>query len=148
MEYWQYAALSAAFCLPVLWIWNAIRKARLRKDRDFTRRLETVLHPKETVKVICPEKTGRWVLTNERLLLEQGELFFAIPFRKIKKVSGVDGNGKSTVAATKMAVLTVKADEEYCLHRRSSDFPDMVKGIRAGCNRCKPRKKKPKKADK
>ena len=33
-----------------------------------------MLRPKETVKIICPEKTGRWVLTNERLLLEQGEL--------------------------------------------------------------------------
>ncbi len=119
-----------------------IRKFRLRKERDFTRRIETLLLPKEEIKTVCSGKSGRWILTNKRLILEAGEGFTAFPFQKIKKVSGVDETGKTTVAAGKMAVLTVKTDDrEFTLHRKNGDFTDFVKGLKAGVSRTKPKKK-------
>ncbi len=143
MNGWQYfllAALAAGFVL--LMFYAALRKRRFRKERDFTRRLETLLHPKEEIKVICPGKPGRWILTNQRLILEAGEGFTAFPFAKIKKVSGEDDNGKTTVAAGKMAVLIVKtADQDFTLRRGDENFTELVKGLKAGVSRTKPKKK-------
>ena len=112
---------------------SALAVAKLRKQRDFTRRLETLLQPKETVRVICPGAKGRWILTNKRLILECGTRFDAFPFQKIQKVSGQDETGKATVAAGKMQLLTVKAGEkELTLGRRNEDFTVLVKGLKAG----------------
>lgn len=145
LENWQYGALAAAALLLGLLLLRAGRTAKRLRDRDFTRRLETVLKPRETVKTVCPEKGGRWVLTSERLLLEQGDAFFAIPFGRVKKVTGVDETGKATVAAAKMAVLTVHAEEEHVLHRSGEDFTDLVKGLKAGVSRERRKSAKPKK---
>lgn len=142
---WQYLLLGAILLLIfLLWIVSKIKKFRLRKERDFTRRLETLLLPKETVSAICPGPHGRWVLTNKRLIMEAGEGFTAFPFSKIKKVSGADETGKATVAAAKMAVLTVKtADQEFTLSRtRKGDFTGLVKGLKAGISREKSKQKK------
>lgn len=145
LENWQYGALAAAALVLSLMLVHAVRKARRLRDRDFTRRLETVLKPRETVKTVCPEKGGRWVLTSERLLLEQGDTFFAIPFGRVRKVTGVDETGKATVAAAKMAVLTVHAEEAHVLHRSGEDFTDLVKGLKAGVSRERRKNARPKK---
>ena len=65
----QLGILAAAALVLLLAVRSSLRARRERKQRDFTRTLETVLLPKETVKVICPQKKGRWILTNKRLLL-------------------------------------------------------------------------------
>lgn len=141
---WQYYALGGLLVvLLLLWIVSKVRQYRLRRERDFTRRLETLLLPKETIKVICPGPQGKWVLTNKRLILEAGEGFAAFPFSKIKKVSGVDSTGKSTVAAGKMARVTVTAyDQMYTLPRRKGSFTELVKGLKASVNREKNKQKK------
>lgn len=142
---WQYLLLGTIlFLIILLWIVSKIKKCRLRKERDFTRRLETLLLPKETVSAVCPGPHGRWVLTNKRLIMEAGEGFSAFPFSKIKKVSGVDKAGKATVAAAKMAVVTVKtAEQEFTLPcSRKGDFTGLVKGLRAGVSREKSKQKK------
>ncbi len=145
MMQWQYLLLGTIlFLIILLWIVSKIKKFRLGQERDFTRRLETLLLPKEEISAICPGPHGRWVLTNHRLILEAGEGFTAFPFGKIKKVSGVDETGKATVAAAKMAVLTVKtADQEFTLARcKRGDFTGLVKGLRAGVSREKSKQKK------
>ena len=86
MEYWQYLSGFAAVILAALAIRSAVVKKRKRKERDFTRKLETVLQPRENVKVICPNHGSRWILTSRRLLLDTKDGFLAIPFGKIKKL--------------------------------------------------------------
>lgn len=142
---WQYVLLAILLLLLfILWVFGKVRQFRLRRERDFTRRLETLLLPKEEISAICSGPHGRWVLTNKRLIMEAGEGFTAFPFSKIKKVSGVDKTGKATVAAAKMAVLTVKtADQEFTLPRRGKgDFTALVKGLKVGVSREKSKQKK------
>ena len=67
----QLGILAAAALVLLLAIRSSLRKRRERKERDFTRTLETALLPRETVKVVCPQKKGRYILTNKRLLLEE-----------------------------------------------------------------------------
>ncbi len=144
MSKWQYLLLMIpAVCVLLLVVLSYVRKFRLRQERDFTRRIETLLLPKEEIKTVCPGKNGRWILTSQRLILEAGEGFTAFPFQKIKKVSGVDETGKATVAAGKMTVLTVKTeDREFILHRKGENFTEFVKGLKAGVSRAKPGKRK------
>lgn len=109
---------------------HADRKRRTRKQRDFTRRLETVLQPKEKIKAVCPSRGGSWIVTNKRLIIEQGEGFLAWPFSKIKSVSGVTAEGKKTTSAAKMTSVTVKTTQEYTLHNYSEEFIDLVKELK------------------
>lgn len=131
MRPWQYllTALLLAVLLAVLRI-SWIRR-RKREERDFTRRLETLLLPREQVKVVCPGRRGRWVLTSTRLLLEEGEGFLAIPFRKIKSLRGTDGTGKTTMSVAKMTSLTVKTDSEHTLQNTSPEFPRLARELKA-----------------
>ena len=98
MEYWQYLLIAAAAVILLLAVRSAVIKRRKRLERDFTRKLETLLQPRETVKVVCPNAEGRWVLTSRRLLIETKEGFMAIPFSKIKQLKGVDAAGKTTMS--------------------------------------------------
>lgn len=145
MLQWQYLLLGTIlFSAFLLWVIAKVKKFRLRRERDFTRRLETLLLPKETVSAVCPGPQGKWVLTNKRLIMEAGEGFTVFPFGKIKRVSGVDKTGKATVAAGKMNVLTVKtADQEFTLPwSRKGDFTGLVKGLKTGVSREKSKQKK------
>ena len=144
MIQWQYLLLGTIlFLIFLFWIVSKIKRYRLRKELDFTRRRETLLLPKETIRAICPGPHGKWVLTNKRLILEAGEGFTAFPFSKIKKISGVDKTGKATAAAGKMARVTVTAyDQEYTLPRRKGSFTELVKGLKTDVNRVKNRQKK------
>ena len=131
MKLWQYLLMAAPLAILLPMIRFAVIKRRRRLEQDFTRRLETLLLPKETVKVICPSRQGRWVLTSTRLLLEAGEGFIAIPFRKIRSLRGVDETGKTTASPGKMASVTVKADSEHTLRSASPEFVPLVKGLKA-----------------
>ena len=141
MKYWQYLAAIALLLILLLAIRSAVIKRRKRMERDFTRKLETLLQPRETVKVVCPNHEGRWVLTSRRLLIETKEGFMAIPFSKIKQLKGVDAAGKTTASPTKMVRLTVKAEQEYTLRNTSKEFADLEKQLKAKAPKKTPAKK-------
>lgn len=142
MEPWQYlpgAVLAAGFL--ILTIRSAVIRGRLRRQRDFTRTLETLLLPRETVKAVCPNPPhGRWILTSRRLLLETKEGFLAIPFKNIKSLHGVDRSGKATTAPAKMKKLVVKGDQEYVLYSHGEEFIQLVKQLKQ--TRAKVKRKK------
>lgn len=126
----QYILVILALLILMAVILSADRKRRARKQRDFTRRLETVLQPKEEVKVVCPNCGGSWILTNKRLIIENGEGFLAWPFSKIKSVSGISSDGKKTTSPAKMASVTVKAGKEHTLHNHGGEFVELVKELK------------------
>ncbi|HIR32070.1 MAG TPA: hypothetical protein IAB83_08765 [Candidatus Faecousia faecavium] len=129
MEYWQYLSGFAAVIVFLLAIRSAVVKKRKRKERDFTRKLETVLQPRETIKVICPNHGSRWILTSRRLLLDTKDGFLAYPFGKIKKLQGFDSTGKATTSVAKMKRLTIKiakTDEEYTLDNSCEEFSQLA----------------------
>lgn len=119
--------ILAAAALVLLAVRSSLRARRERKQRDFTRTLETVLLPKETVKVICPQKKGRWILTNKRLLLEEKGGFHAIPLDKIKSIQGKNAAGNRTASAASMVSLTVKADKDFLIQNSNDQFPELAK---------------------
>ena len=123
----QLGILAAAALVLLLAVRSSLRARRERKQRDFTRTLETVLLPKETVKVICPQKKGRWILTNKRLLLEEKGGFHAIPLDKIKSIQGKNAAGNRTASAASMVSLTVKADKDFLIQNSNNQFPELAK---------------------
>lgn len=141
MTNWQYLLLagSALVLTFALMIRSAVIKRRKRIERDFSRKLETVLKPKETVKVIAADKNGRCILTSERLLFDTKEGFTAVPFKKIKSLQGVTPDGKKTTSPAKMAQLTIKAGQEYTIYNKSEGFVDLVKQLKT--KTAKPKKK-------
>jgi len=129
-EQYLLLAAAAAFGIFLLKAWSALVKKRKRKQRDFDRKLETVLKPEEELLVIHRDKTGRWILTTERLLFDTKDGFTATPFKKIKSISGLTADGKKTVAPAKMVSVTIKADREICLHNTGDTFLELVKELK------------------
>ena len=137
-QYLLAAALALGLIL-VLMIWSAVRKKRKLKQQDFDRKLTTVLKPEEELLVIHKDKSGRWILTDQRLLLDTKEGFTATSFKKIKSISGLTSDGKKTVAPAKMVEVTIKADKEIVLHNTGETFVELVKQLKK--KTAKPRKK-------
>ena len=135
----QLGILAAAALVLLLAVRSSARKRRERRQRDFTRTLETALLPKETVKVICQQKKGRWILTNKRLLLEEKGGFHAVPLEKIKSVQGKNAAGNRTTSPANMVSLTVKADKDFTIQNTDDQFPELAKLLQA---QQKKRKKK------
>ena len=131
-------AVAALALLLVLKIVSVAAKKKRLKQMDFDRKLTTVLKPEEELLVIHKEKSGRWILTNKRLLLDTKAGFTATSFKKIKSISGVTSDGKKTVAPAKMVTVTIKADKEIILKNTGETFVELVKEL-------KKRTKKPKK---
>ena len=123
----QLGTLAAAALVLLLAIRSNPRKRRERRARDFARTLETALLPKETVKVICPQKRGRWILTNKRLLLEEKGGFHAVPLDKIKSIQGKNAAGNRTTSPANMVSLTVKADKDFTIQNTDDQFPELAK---------------------
>ena len=128
---------AAALLILLLAIRSSLRARRERKERDFTRTLETALGPKETTKVICPQKKGRWILTNKRLLLEEKGGFHAIALDKIKSVQGKNAAGNRTTVPANMVSLTVKADKDYTIQNLNDRFPELAKQLQSGLKKRK-----------
>jgi len=122
-----------------LWIREAVERTQRNKQRDQARTLETLLQPKETVKLICPNRSGRWILTSKRLVIQERSGYTALPFRKLKKVQGHTAEGKTTSVPAKMVSLTVNAEREFTLYNHDGAFADFVKQLKAKTAR---RKKK------
>ena len=135
----QLGTLAAAALVLLLAIRSNPRKRRERRARDFARTLETALLPKETVKVICQQKKGRWILTNKRLLLEEKGGFHAIPLDKIKSIQGKNAAGNRTTSPANMVSLTMKAGKDYSISNTNDQFPELAKLLQA---QQKKRKKK------
>ena len=128
---------AAVFLSLLLAIRSSLRARRERKERDFTRTLETALLPRETVKVICPQKKGRWILTNKRLLLEEKGGFHAISLDKIKSVHGKSTAGNRTTSPANMVSLTVKVDKDFTIQNLNDQFPDLAKQLQSGLKKRK-----------
>ena len=126
-----YYLAAVVFALLVLRIGAAVKRSRERKQRDFQRKLETVLLPRETVKAACPQKKGRWILTNKRLLLETKQGFTALYIKDIKSAHGTTGDGKRTTDPKKMTQFTIKAGSEHCLQNTGADFEALAKQLSA-----------------
>ena len=140
----QLGILAAAALVLLLAVRSSLRARRERKQRDFTRTLETVLLPKETVKVICPQKKGRWILTNKRLLLEEKGGFHAIPLDKIKSIQGKNAAGNRTTSAASMVSLTVKAGKDFLIQNSNDQFPELAKLLQSELKKRKEKAEKKK----
>lgn len=138
----QLGILAAAALVLLLAIRSSMRQRKERKERDFTRTLETALLPKETIKIICPQKKGRYILTSKRLLLEEKGGFHAISLDEIKSVQGKNAAGNRTTAPANMVSLTVKADKDFTIQNTCDQFPELTKLLQAE------QKKRKKKAEK
>ena len=137
-EQYLLVAAVALMLILIFAIRAAVLKKRRLKQQDFDRKLETVLKPNEEVLVIHRERSGRWILTSQRLLLDTKDGFTATAFQKIKSISGLTADGKKTVAPGKMVTATIKADKEITLSNTGETFVELVKEL-------KKRTKKPKK---
>lgn len=123
MTNWQYLLLSLAVLLVLGAMLHAsVVRHKARKQRDFTRSLETLLQPKETIKVICPQRGFRCILTNKRIIFEQKGAFTAFPFKSITKAQGTNEKGNRTTVPAKMVTLTLKIDKDYVLKNTGEDF--------------------------
>ena len=143
MTLWQKIAAAAVLLLILfLLIRSAVRKGKDRKWRSAERKLTTVLQPRETVKAICPQKKGRWILTSKRLLFETKEGFRAVNLKDIKSVRGNTKDKKTTSVVSKMVSLTVKGPEEYILRNDCEAFADFAKQLRDKIKKQNERKKK------
>ena len=143
MTNWQYLLLSLAVLLVLGAMLHAsIVRHKARKQRDFTRSLETLLQPKETIKVICPQRGFRCILTNKRIIFEQKGAFTAFPFKSITKVQGTNEKGNRTTVPAKMVTLTLKIDKDYVLKNTCPEFIDLAKDLTDKVKKQAERKKK------
>ena len=120
---------AAVVLLLFLMIRSSLRKRSEFKFRNAVRKLELVLQPRETIKVICPQKKGRVILTSKRILFETKEGFTAVVIRNIKKVQGNNEKGNRTTVPTKMVSLTIKADQEYTIRNDCPEFEALARGL-------------------
>ena len=140
----QLGILAAAALVLLLAIRSSLRKRWERRQRDFTRTLETALLPRETVKVICPQKKGRYILTNKRLLWEEKGGFHAVPFDKIKSIHGKNAAGNRTTSPANMVSLSVKAEKDITIQNSSDQFPELAKLLQSELKKRKEKAEKKK----
>ena len=105
------------------------RKRRDFQSRNATRKLELVLQPRETVKVICPQKKGRVILTSKRILFETRDGFHAVLLKHIKKVQGNNEKGNRTTVPANMVRLTVQAEQDYEIRNSCPEFEEFAKQL-------------------
>ena len=141
MQPWQEILAAASLLLLILAVRSSLKKRREYKYRDAARKLELVLQPRETIKVICPQKKGRVILTSKRILFETKGGFNAVPIKTIKKVQGNNEKGNRTTVPTKMVSLTIKAEQEYEIRNNCEEFAAFAKQLIKKTAK-KPRKKK------
>lgn len=131
MNDWQMILLAAGTVplLILLAVRGGIRKHKEHKSRDFARKLELVLLPRETIKVICPQKKGRVILTSRRVLFDTRDGFHAVLIKNIKKVQGNNEKGNRTTLPAKMVSLTIKAEQEHTVKNDCEEFAEFAKQL-------------------
>ena len=133
---------AAVLMVIALAILSLLRKNRESQYRDAVRKLELVLQPRETIKMICPQKKGRVILTSKRVLFETKEGFQAVPIRTIKRVQGNNEKGNRTTSIPKMVSLTIKADQDYEIKGGCPEFAEFAKQLIKKTASRKPKKEK------
>ena len=106
-----------------------LRKHREYKYRDNLRKLELVLQPRESIKIICPQKKGRVILTSKRVLFETKDGFNAVLIKNIRKLQGSNEKGNRTTVPANMVSLTIKAEQEYIVRNESEQFQEFAKQL-------------------
>ena len=131
MTSWQEILAASVLVLLALTfsVRSAVVKARDRKWRAAERKLTTVLQPKETIKVICPQRKGRVILTSKRILFETKDGFNAVSIKTIRKVQGNNEKGNRTTVPGKMVSLTIKAEQEYEIKNSCPEFEEFAKQL-------------------
>ena len=131
MELWQMYLLTAAATALVLAlaVTKAVRKSRDQKKRAFARKLETVLQPRENIKLSCHQKSGQVILTSRRLLFETERGFQAVNLKDIKRTQGLNREGKKTTSVPQMVSLSLKAEKEYTITNTGDAFAPLAKQI-------------------
>lgn len=131
---------AAVLLVLIAAIQSSVRKHRDYKRRDAARKLELVLQPRETIKVICPQKKGRVILTSKRVLFETKDGFHAVTIKSIKKVQGCNDKGNRTTVPAKMVSLTVKAEQDYEIKNSCPEFCEFAKQLIKKTTPRKPKK--------
>ena len=129
MPSWQELLAAALAVMLVLAIRSSVRRNRDRKMREKLRKLELVLQPRETIKVICPQKKGRTILTSKRILFETAQGFQAVTIKHIQKVQGKNEKGNRTTSIPKMVSLVIKAEQEYEIKNDCPEFEEFAKQL-------------------
>ena len=125
----QLMYLGISIALLAAFIITAVNEHKSRKHRDFTRSLETLLQSKETIKVICPQKGFRCILTNNRIIFEKKGDFYAFPIKSITKIQGVNEKGNRTTVPAKMVCFTIQIDKAYTLKNTCPEFTLLVSAL-------------------
>ena len=125
----QTIAIAIVVLMLALAIRSSRRKGRDYKTRNATRKLELVLQPRETIKVVCPQKKGRTILTSKRILFETKDGFHAVLLKNISKVQGNNEKGNRTTVIANMVSLTIKADQEYEIRNSCPEFAEFAKQL-------------------
>ena len=125
----QTIAIAIVVLMLALAIRSSRRKGRDYKTRNAARKLELVLQPRETIKVVCPQKKGRTILTSKRILFETKDGFHAVLLKNISKVQGNNEKGNRTTVIANMVSLTVKADQEYEIRNSCPEFAEFAKQL-------------------
>jgi hypothetical protein len=120
---------AAVLLMLALAVRSSRRKRRDYQTRNATRKLELVLQPRESVKIICPQKKGRVILTSKRILFENKEGFHALLLKNITKVQGNNEKGNRTTVIANMVSLTIKADQEYEIKNSCPEFSEFAKQL-------------------
>ena len=127
---WQVILAAAAVVIAIVaLIQSSLRKRRDFKYRNAVRKLELVLQPRESIKVICPQKKGRVILTSKRVLFETKEGFNAVSIKNIKKVQGSNAKGNRTTVPANMVSLTIKAEQDYVVNNSCEQFQEFAKQL-------------------
>ena len=136
----QEILVAAAVVLTiVVLVQTSLRKHRDFKYRNAVRKLELVLQPRESIKVICPQKKGRVILTSKRILFETKDGFNAVPLKTVKKVQGSNEKGNRTTVPARMVSLTVKAGQDFVIRNDCAEFEECARQL---IKKTTPRKKK------
>ena len=129
MQSWQELLAGGGLLFLILAIRSSLRRSRDQKAREEARKLELVLLPRETIKVVCTPKAGRVILTSRRVLLETRQGFTAIPLKSIKKVRGNNEKGNRTTAIPKMVSLTIQGEQEHTIKNDFPEFEEFAKQL-------------------
>ena len=138
----EYLLVLLPLAALVMALQSSLHRRKLGKQREFARKLEMVLLPRETVKILLPQRAGKCVLTSKRVLFETKNGFNAVTIKDIKRTSGLTEAGKKTTVIPKMVSLTLKADEEYTIVNTGEEFADLAKQLTTKVKKQNEKKKK------
>ena len=120
---------AAVLLMLALAVRSSRHKRRDYQTRNATRKLELVLQPRETVKVICPQKKGRVILTSKRILFDTKDGFHAVNIKSVKKIQGNNERGNRTTVPAKMVSLTIKAEQECEVKNCCPEFEEFARQL-------------------